>query len=160
MIKTLITPQEVLKLAFTAGEYLPDSALSLSQIAAAEERSIRPLVGQRLFAELLEGEHETLCDDYIKPLAAHCVKALMLPQLQLRTGACGVVSGEGGAWKSASQEAIVVARTALKQEIGALSGRLHRELERLHTAGELAAYEPEASIRNRCRIYGGLVQIL
>lgn len=172
MMKTLMTTQEVTDLAFTAGEYLPASTLNPGQIAAAEEQCIRPIVGPKLFDELLtctaesnsnpntENPHKALLDDYVKPLEARCVKALMLPQLQLRTGACGVVSGEGGAWKSASQEALTSARKALKREIEALSRRLHRELERLHAAGELAAYEPEKSILNRCRIHGGFVQIL
>lgn len=159
-MKTLLTAHQVLDLAFAAGEHLPPEALTRAMIAAAEERYVRPLVGDSLYQDLLAGAHEAFSADYIRPLAALGVKRLLLPQLKLRPALCGVVEPKAQGWQAASEESLEAADRALALEIEALSRRLHKELERRHAEGELEAYRPEENIRNRCRNHGGLFQIL
>lgn len=159
-MKTILTPQQVLNLAFSAGEYLPPESLSETLIAAAEERYVRPILGRRLYERLLEGEHADFSSRYIKPLAAVGAKRLLLPQLRLRACPGGVVSPKTEGWQAASEESFHTADRALRAEIETLSRRLHEELERLHAEGSLPDYDPKENIRNRCRNHGGLLQIL
>ncbi len=159
-MKTILTPQQVLNLAFAAGEYLPPDALSEPLIVAAEERYVRPLVGRSLYEKLLDGAYEEFSVHYVKPLAAVGVKRLLLPQLRLRACAGGVVTPKGEGWQSASEESFATADRALRSEIETLSRRLDAELRRLHAEGALEEYDPKENIRNRCRNHGGLLQIL
>ncbi len=159
-MKTLLSTQQVLDLAFAAGEYLPPEAITRAMISAAEERYIRPIVGRNLYQHLLEGAYEELSDNCIRPLAALGVKRLLLPQLRLRPALCGVVEPKAQGWQSASDKSLEAADRALRLEIESLSRRLHEELERRHAEGSLEEYLPEENIRNRCRNHGGLLQIL
>lgn len=159
-MKTILTPQEVLNLAFAAGEHLPAEALCREQIVAAEERYVRPILGRGLYEKLLDGEYAELCAEYVRPLAAYATKRLVLPQLKIRIALCGVVEPRPEGWQSASEEALEAADRALRLQIESLSRRLHGQLETLHKAGSLPDYRPEESIRNRCCNHGGLIQIL
>lgn len=44
-MKTLITPLQVLRLAFGEGEYLPPESVTEADIAAAERRYLVPVIG-------------------------------------------------------------------------------------------------------------------
>lgn len=159
-MKTILTPQQVLNHAFTAGEYLPPEAISESLIITAEERYIRPIVGRELYQKFLEGAYADFSSTYIKPLAAVGVKRLLLPQLKLRATLCGVVEPKAEGWQSCSEESLSQANRTLQLQIESLSRRLHDALETEHKEGRLPDYIPETNIRNRCRNHGGFVQIL
>ncbi len=159
-MKILTTIQQVLDHAFTGTEYFPPEALSTAQIAAVEELFLRPVLGTTLYTSLLNGSYPELCSELIHPVVARCIKRLLPAQQRLRIGSCGIAEPSGNGWRSASDEALRKAGKALDVEIEGLFRRLHRELETRHKAGELPEYCPEENIRNRCRIHGGIVQIL
>ena len=48
-MNTLVTPLQVLKLAFGEGEYLPPEIIAEADIAGAEQRHIVPVVGRALY---------------------------------------------------------------------------------------------------------------
>ena len=54
-MNTLVTPLQVLKLAFGEGEYLPPEIIAEADIAGAEQRHIVPVVGRALYEKLLAG---------------------------------------------------------------------------------------------------------
>ena len=54
-MKTLITPEQVVALAYADGEYLPPEQITGADIAAAEERRIVPVVGRGLYGRLQIG---------------------------------------------------------------------------------------------------------
>ena len=53
---TLVTPREVIDLAFADGGYLPPEAIGTVDIAAAEARYLLPVTGPALWQKLAEGE--------------------------------------------------------------------------------------------------------
>ena len=52
-MNTLITPAQAVALAFADGEYLAPESVTQSDIAAAEQRYIVPVIGRRLYDCLL-----------------------------------------------------------------------------------------------------------
>ena len=67
---TLVTPREVIDLAFADGGYLPPEAIGTVDIAAAEARYLLPVTGPALWQKLAEGEYPTLREEFAAPAAA------------------------------------------------------------------------------------------
>ena len=71
---TLVTPREVIDLAFADGGYLPPEAIGTADIAAAEARYLLPVTGPALWQKLAEGEYPTLREEFAAPAAACAVR--------------------------------------------------------------------------------------
>ena len=80
---TLVTPREVIDLAFADGGYLPPEAIGTVDIAAAEARYLLPVTGPALWQKLAEGEYPTLREEFAAPAAACAVRVAMQPALDL-----------------------------------------------------------------------------
>ncbi len=74
MIKTLITPDEVVARAFASGEYLPPESITENMILAVQHRHLTPVIGSALLDAIFSGEHSTLLNDYIAPALAELVR--------------------------------------------------------------------------------------
>ena len=159
-MQRLIAPERVVELAFSEGEFLPRERISETQILLAEERYLRPIVGQTLYEALGDGEYAEFCKEYVEPLLAYGVKYLLLPELRVYVGACGVAEPSGVGWRSASEESFSALREGVKSQLKSLRRRLNQALGREHEAGRLPLYDPKENILKRCRIDGGLVQML
>ena len=159
-MKTLITPNRVIELAFGVGEYLDSGSISQTTILSVEQQRIKPVIGESLYEKLLLGEYTSLCEEFIHPIIALCVKLKVMPQLRIRIGPCGICEPSGEGFNPASDRAIYTSRRTLRNQIQSLLQRLNMELERLHLLGELPEYNPKTNILNRCRIYGDIVQNL
>uniref|UniRef100_UPI004057C752 hypothetical protein n=1 Tax=Alistipes sp. TaxID=1872444 RepID=UPI004057C752 len=157
-MQRLITPERVIQEAFLKGEYLPPERIPQGLILVAEERYLRPVLGQSLYRALLEGEYAAFRETYVEPPLAYGVKLLLLPELRIRVGACGVAEPSAEGWETVSEEGYKSLRAALKGQLETLLHRLERALQEGAQTGELPAYDPEENILNRCRIYGGLLQ--
>lgn len=156
MNRLLITPQEVLDLAFGSGEYLPPEAVSEESILAATERYVRPVAGGALLEAIASGAYPDLKTDYLLPVLALGVKRLLLPEFGVQTGACGLAATAGAGWRSAEPEAAARQEKSVKIRLKTLQRRLSDELERRRS--EIPEYDSGQNILNRCRIYGDLVQ--
>lgn len=156
----LIAPNKIYDLAFTRHDYLPPGAISELHIVEVQERYIRPVVGEELFAALATGSHPALLEEFAAPVIACGVKLSLLPQLRLHIAPGGVMEPSGEGWKPLTEESLHSVCKALRKELEGLRRRLDRELKRLHRAGELPEYNPQENIRNRCRIYGDFVETL
>lgn len=90
-MKTFITPEEVVNLAFCDGEFISADTISASDILTAQRRYIRPLLGielyQRLQSEMVDS---TLISSYIAPALAIGTRIIVQPSLSIRTGQFGV----------------------------------------------------------------------
>ena len=64
-MNTLVTPLQVLKLAFGEGEYLPPEIIAEADIAGAEQRHIVPVVGRALYEKLLAGSYPDFRTEYL-----------------------------------------------------------------------------------------------
>lgn len=157
-MKTLISPTQVLRLAFGETEYLPPQSIRTADIAAAEERYVVPVIGRALHQSLLGGQYPDFTEEYLSAPTALFTRVVVQPQLEIRTGRCGATAPR----PPEGQPPDTAARRALMRSLRAQARTLLRR-----AAGHLAAhpaqfpdYEPENNTLNRCSTDGNLVQIL
>ncbi len=162
-MKTLITPADVIALAFAEGEYLPPDSVTAADIAAAEHRYMEPIAGRALMDALAEGSYAELMADYVAPALAMSVRTAIQRAINVRTGAHGLsVAGQGAAYTVARTAADEL-QVSLRARARALRRRLSDHLA-LAAAGGVEGvaypeYDPAADAMQKCSIDGGFVQI-
>uniref|UniRef100_UPI003FD7B7A9 DUF6712 family protein n=1 Tax=Alistipes putredinis TaxID=28117 RepID=UPI003FD7B7A9 len=152
---TLVTPREVIDLAFADGGYLPPEAIGTVDIAAAEARYLLPVTGPALWQKLAEGEYPTLREEFAAPAAACAVRVAMQPALDLHGGAGGTTVTKSSACQPAGQEQLAASHRALRNRLSALLHALSDHLD-AHPS-DYPEYAPEKNVLHRVLIVGGLV---
>jgi hypothetical protein len=152
-MKHLITPAEVIDLAFSRHDRINPSAVTDDRIEIAQRRFLKPALGGLYPALTLEKYEDFLCS-HIKPALAHFVRYLLLPHLGVQAGCEGIVCCRSA--EAAPLDPAGIAR--LRKE----ARRTARTLlaEALEYLGEHADEFPEYVPRERCRpveITGGVV---
>ena len=156
-MNTLVTPLQVLKLAFGEGEYLPPEIIAEADIAGAEQRHIVPVVGRALYEKLLAGSYPDFRTEYLASPAALFTRAVLQPRLDVRTGQCGTTAPKSAYAQPAGDTARRHLRRALLAQARTL---LHRAAEHLRAhRDEFPEYDPENDLFKRCTTDGGFVQI-
>ncbi len=156
-MKNLITNEQVISLAFGDGEYLSPEVVLDSDIAAAEERYILPVVGERLYSELLKGSHPTLLNNFVAPALAMAVRTMIQPALNVRTGQGGLHISSSARSDTSIKSTTQALQKSLRQRRQTLLRRLSNHL-REHTS-EFSSYEVERDALQKCTIDGGYVQM-
>ena len=157
MIKSIITPAEVISLAFSDGGYIPPEAIAEIDIVAATERWVRPVVGEALLERVAEGDYAELRSDYIAPAVAFYTRYLVQPRLNVATSGLGLTSPAGSSHKVAERTSREELQRALKIRARTALKRLSAHLEQ--NADEYADYTSSENILNHCCCDGGFVQI-
>lgn len=156
-MKTLITPLQVLRLAFGDGEYLPPESIPEAGIAAAEQRYLVPVIGRALYEKILGGSYDTFKTEYLAAPTALLTRLALQPRLDIRTGQCGTTAPKSTYGQPADDTSRRQRQHALRSEARTLLRRAgdyldtHRE--------EFPEYDPETNILKRCTTDGGFVQI-
>lgn len=156
-MNTLITTTQLLRLAFSHGEYQTPDALTEADISAAEQRYLLPVIGAELHEQLLAGDHADFCREYLAAPLALYTRLLLQPRLDIRTGQAGTTAPKSSWGEPADIEALRRQRHALRCEARTLMRRAVRYLE--SHRDEFPAYRPDKNILNRCTTDGGFVQI-
>ena len=155
-MNTLITPAQAVALAFADGEYLAPESVTQSDIAAAEQRYIVPVIGRRLYEKLLSGSHAGFTTEYLAAPAALFTRIALQPRLDVGTGQCGTVAPKSAAYQPAGTQALRELQRSLRRQARTL---LRRAAEHLEThAAEFPEYDPHKNILNRCTTDGNFVQ--
>ncbi|MBQ7310587.1 MAG: hypothetical protein IJW88_03570 [Alistipes sp.] len=154
-MKRLITPEQVVSLAFSDAEYISVATISDSDIDAATNRYILPIVGQSLVDALLEQNYSALLEQYVAPALAFAVRHSIQPTLNLRTADSGLLAPRTDNYTTPSQRAVITYRSSIKNRMRELLCRLSDHLN----SAEYEEYNPKQNILNRCSIDGGFVQI-
>lgn len=152
---TLLTPREVIDLAFADGGYLPPEAIGAADIAAAEARHLVPVTGQALWQKLIAGEYPTLRSDYAAPAAAFAVRLAVQPSLDIRVGQGGTTTPRSSSFQPAAQEQIAAARRSLRARLSTLLSALSDHLD--EHADDYPEYDPSQNVLRRVLIAGGVV---
>ncbi len=156
-MKTLITPLQVLRLAFGGGEHLPPETVTEADIAGAERHRIVPVIGQTLYEKLLEGSYPEFRDEYLAAPAALFTRLAVQPRLDVRTGQCGTTAPRTACGQPAGEATLRALRRSLRTQARAM---LRRAGEHLFAhRDEFPEYDPENDILRRCTTDGGFVQI-
>lgn len=154
MMNSLITAREAAEIAFP-GQFMGCEAISEATIAAAEQRFIVPVVGERLYRRMLEGAYRMLRTEYLAPALALWVKLSMLPSMAVQSGEMGVVELESGVLKGAGKEKLDLLCRRTRCEAAAMLRRAVAHIEA--RAEEYPEYCPQENVLNRCVIGGGVV---
>jgi hypothetical protein len=151
----LITPAQVAETAFRAPDFITPDAVGEATILAAQQKYIRPVLGDALYDAVCRGDYPTLVEDHLKlPLALY-VKMLMLPSLAVQAGAAGVVEVNSKNLARAGEGKL---RAALRRLRGDARALMRRAAGHIETApGDYPEYDPARNILNRCSTEGGLV---
>lgn len=156
-MKNLITNEQVISLAFGDGEYLSPEVVLDSDIVAAAEKYILPVVGEELYEEMLNGSHNSLVDNFVAPALAMAVRTMIQPALNVRTGQTGLHISSSMRADTSTKSAAQMLQKSLYARRQVLLKRLSNHLKR--HASEFASYNPEKDVLQRCSINGGYVQI-
>ena len=156
MMNTLITPQQVVDIAFAGSFYLSPQSIGSADIVAATARYVEPIAGRALIDALAEGKYAELLESYVVPALAFAVRALVQPALALRMGEGGLAAPRTESSTAPTSEAT----RALQRSVTKRARQhLHRLSDHLNNNASLyAEYDPKLNILNRCSIDGGLVQ--
>lgn len=85
----LITPNEVIEIAFADAKTLKPEMIRPSKIDIAQERFLRPVLGN-LYDSLIDGNHTLFIDEYIKPPLAYFVRHAVISDLAMSVDGSGV----------------------------------------------------------------------
>ena len=157
-MKTIIDQSLVLALAFGEAEHLSHQVVGSADIVVATERSITPILGQKLTDALIEGKYSDLAEEYVAPALAFAVRLVIQPAINLRMGDSGLVAPKGEAMESPDSDAVRQLQRSLRMRTKQLLRRLSDYVER--NAVQFKEYKSSENIFNRCSIDGGVIQIL
>ena len=156
-MREIITPAEVLALAFTDGEYIAAECIAQADIAAAIERWIAPVVGHEVLEAVAEDRYGDFAEEYLKPAIALYTRCLVQPRLNASTSMLGLTTPASthrkAADKSYAQELMESLRRRARTALRSMSEYLQKH------AVEVVEYNPKENILNRCTTDGGFVQI-
>lgn len=142
-------------MAFRAPDFITADAVSESTILAAQQKFIRPVLGELLYGKLCAGEYPEFLSEYILPPLALYVKLLMLPSLSVQAGAAGVVEINSRNLAKAGDTKLRYAVRRLRSDASALVKRAVGHIES-DPAG-FPEYDACKNIRNRRSIEGHVV---
>ncbi len=155
-MELLITPAQVAATAFRAPDFISEEAVPEATILVAQQKFIRPVLGDALFDALCRGTHPELLSGYITPPLALYVKMLMLPRMAVQTGGAGIVEANPKHHARASDVKLHAAIRRLRADALALMRRAVLHIESA-TPGTYPGYDPTRNILNRCSTDGGVV---
>jgi hypothetical protein len=151
----LITPAQVAALAFKAPDFITEESIAEATILAAEQKFIRPVLGDALCDALCRGTYPDLLETMVRPPLALYIKMLMLPSLSLQTGPAGVVEVNSKQLATVGDARLRTAMRGLRGEAGMLVVRLTKHLD--SNLSKYPEYNPDNNIVRRCSIDGGIV---
>lgn len=152
MSSSLITPEEVVQLAFSPTEQITPSAIVESKIVAAEEKYLRPVLGKLLDA-LKAGKYPDLLADFIKPALAYFVRYGVIPDLSLKLNSMGAQRAFTPHSSAATDRQRSEMRQQAKDDADALLAKALRHISK----GNYPEYNPEKNVRKKVILNGGLI---
>lgn len=154
MIRSLITPKQVIELAFSAGNALSPTSIKESKIIAAQEKYLRPVLG-KLYDALLEGNYPELLEDYLRPALAHYVRYAIIPDISLRLNDKGVQMPFSDHANAASDKQRAELRQQDREDADVLLDMAVRYIS--EHRDRYSEYTPQKNGRSRTLINGGVI---
>lgn len=153
----IITPEQVVAMAFSDGEYVASEAISEADIDTAIARWVKPIVGEALLEAVAGGSYEKLCVELLQPAVACAVRLFVQPRLNASTSQMGLTVAVGSHQKAADESLRESHLRALRMRARTALYSLSEYLQ-AHGA-EFKEYNPKENVLNRCSCNGGFVQI-
>lgn len=154
-MNTLITREEAIHIAFSPDEMIHTQAITDADIVEAEERFLRPIMGNSLINAIADGNYTSLRDDYVAPALAQWSRYVAQPLHRART----IEEGDNSHNNTlANNDHLRLLLRTLHRKASTLSRRLSTHLN-AHS-DEYPEYNPNNNILNHCSIHGDIIQIL
>lgn len=151
---TLISPREVVEIAFAGSEPLNESSVGETVIMTAEQKFIRPVLGN-LYDSLLNNLYPELLDEYIKAPLALYVKLLVLPSMAVHTGTMGIVQHHSKNMETSSRSQQSALESQTRASAMSLIKRAITHIELNPT--RYPEYDGSQNILNKTSIEGHIV---
>lgn len=90
MQNLLITPDEVIELAFSPHDRIDPAIITDTRIETAQLKFVEPVLG-KLYPALIDGAYGEFCREFIKPATAYFVKYHIFLHLSVRIGNDGII---------------------------------------------------------------------
>ncbi len=87
----LISPEEVLGIAFVPDDSIKPENIRLARIEIAQIRYIRPAFGQEMYRNMILEKYNSFVSGYIKPALAHFIRYELIGELVVRASDQGVL---------------------------------------------------------------------
>lgn len=145
---TLIKPDDVLSLAYTADSGVTNIKILKMDIAAVEGKFLLPIIGERLYNSLAEGNYPALLRDYVAPMVAAWTRYISEPMMVERC-----------AYESST--AYNEVRKVILRRLRGIARNFSRQLSNYLNAHceEFPEYNPADNTLNHCSIDGDIVQV-
>ena len=154
MKDTLITPSEVIAAAFRPSDFVREASVSRSDILAAEQKFIAPVLGG-VYKALQEGLYPDLLSEYIEMPLALYVKAQIMPRLWMQSSDAGVMQIKTEVLSPATEAQMRELTRGILRQAGTLMRRAVRHIE---SSPELyPEYDARENAMNRCSTIGGII---
>jgi hypothetical protein len=158
MKTNIISPSEVVAVAFSDGAYLPPEVIAEEDIAVAVARWITPVVGEGVLQAVAEGKYPELKSDYLLPAIAHHTRLLVQPRLNCATTPMGATVVGTSTQRLPTDP-------MLRGLMRSLRERARHSLKRLSaymdaSSEQIAEYKTKCNVLKRCSCDGGFVQVL
>lgn len=150
----MITPEQVLELAFAANEKITPVSIKQTKIDAAQEKYIRPVLG-RLYDALLDGKYPELLDEYIRPALAYYVRYSVIPDLALKLNDKGAQTYYSEYANTATDKQRAEMRQQARDDANALLDKAVRHIA--ENRSRYPEYEPRTDIRKKITSNGGII---
>lgn len=149
----LITPEEILEIAFSSTESAREELIGDIKIETAQLKYIRPVFG-KLYDRLSESEYEQFVTDYLKlPLALY-VKSLVIDETAVTIGAMGVTQPAPRYGVASSLKQLTRLKQQARREADRLLGRAVDYVEQYPAL--FPDYDPQENILRRITCKGGI----
>ncbi len=158
-MKMIVSPAEVLAIAFGTTHTLRESDVPEHTIRAAERKFLRPVLGEEFFDEVVGAnpshEVESFAANYLKTPLALYVASLLLPTIASQVGAAGVVRVAGESFRAVDERTLHRLVRRLRSDASTL---LDGATDHLAAHPEkYPLYDAHKSIRGRISLKGGVV---
>lgn len=152
VMKSLVSPEEVVSVAFAADYVITSSNITSLDVLATESRFLCPLLGSALYDRLLAGAYPELLSDYVIPQVAAWTRYVVEPVLSERCDYDRSRDYSEADYKMNRQLLLQLRSTAQ-----AMSRRLTDYLNA--NAESIPEYDADANPLNHCMMYGDVVQV-
>ena len=150
----LISPAEVLELAFPSNQYLPEDMILPAKIDTAQYRFLKPAFGN-FYACLVNEQYESFLNRFVKPALAFYVRYLIIDDLCASTGTSGVLQTETDYAESASEKNMEKVKRQAKEDADTL---LRQALDYLEDhAEQFPEYDVEHEKDRKVCMKGGFI---
>ena len=154
-MKMMITPAEVVALAFGCGGESLSGEISQATIVAAERKYLVPVFGAEMVESMRSGSYGELVAECVRPALALYVKRLVLPALAVKVGAAGVVSYLGEGFEQVDDATLARLLRRVKADADALIDRAVEVVEA--SPDDYPEYYAGGNVRHRVSLTSGVV---